>query len=328
MKKDLTYEEAASFGIEREDEDYHPFSDEYEWWNESVFYDWYDEDGSNAGHCRIGWHPTQQRVWFWLFLYNGEEWVAIEETRLPSSRLQLPKIRYDDGWGLRFSYDVKEPLLSGRFEASGFGRVISGPRTGLVLPVSAALDVRCIGPAHSLGQGSVPGHSDAALSTNRFEQPILVDGRYSIGEDARSIRGRGERDHSWGPRDWNMQWQFMVLNSDATRLQATSVFIPGIDPIHVGYVHREEMSTINEVAFDLQYDDATPTKPFAGRAKFAAEDGFAAEGTVEALTGVEIDIAHCFTPPRRSVYRRALVRFSPDGGEPLLGWIESNRFVD
>jgi hypothetical protein len=267
-------------------------------------------------------------VWFWLFLYNGREWVAIEEPRLPISRLELPKIRYDDGWGLRFGYEVDQPLLTGRLHARGFGRVISGPRTGRMLPMSVNLDVECVGPAHSLGESSVAGHSHERLSTNRFEQPIRVRGQYAIGDDVRAFAGRGERDHSWGPRDWNMQWQFMVLNGDDIRIQATSVLIPGIDPIHVGYVHREKMSTIRKVEFDLKYDDDCPTRPFAGRVRLAAEDGFVADGTIEALTGVEIDITHCFSPPRLSVYRRALVRFSPDQGLPLLGWIESNRFMD
>src|ERR1700730_16292055 len=74
---DLPLSELTRFGITPADEHPHPYSPDYEWWNESVFYDWYDHTGSNAGHCRIGWHPNQQRLWVWLFLYNGAEWVAV-----------------------------------------------------------------------------------------------------------------------------------------------------------------------------------------------------------------------------------------------------------
>jgi len=49
---ELPLAELTRFGIVPQDEHPHPFSSEYEWWNESVFYDWYDRSGQNAGHCR------------------------------------------------------------------------------------------------------------------------------------------------------------------------------------------------------------------------------------------------------------------------------------
>ena len=325
-------EEAADFGISVEDEGPHPFSEDHPWWNESVFYDWYDAEGRNAGHCRIGWHPNQGRLWFWLFLYNGDEWVGIEEPRLPLSSLALPSIAYDDGWGLSFSYQPREPLCSGRLAAAGFGRVLSGRRAGLVLPVAVELEVVTVGPPHSLGESSVPGHSDESYSTNRFEQPIRARGAQTIAGDRRELELRGERDHSWGPRSWNLEWTFMVLNTDALRMQAGSIRIPELPEIQMGYLHRERTISLSEVAFELDFDDDSPTRPFAGRFSVVAEDGSGLAGTVEPISGVEVDITHTFEPPRRSVYRRALIRCRPEGdghgGDgALLGWIESNRFV-
>ncbi|MDZ7733327.1 MAG: hypothetical protein U5R31_09625 [Acidimicrobiia bacterium] len=80
---ELTDEELARFGITPEDEYPHPYSPDHEWWNESWFWDWFTPDGSLAGHLRLGWHPNQERVWLWLLLYNGSEWLVLEETRLP-----------------------------------------------------------------------------------------------------------------------------------------------------------------------------------------------------------------------------------------------------
>ena len=59
-----------------------------------------------------------------------------------------------------------------------------------------------------------------------------------------------------------------------------------------------------------------------------AEDGDRVAGTIEPISGAEIDITHTFVPPRRSVYRRTLVRCTTDDGHQALGWLESNRFVD
>jgi hypothetical protein len=325
---ELTLDELTRFGITPADEDPHPFSPDYEWWNESVFYDWYDRAGANAGHCRIGWHPNQQRVWMWLFLYNGAEWVAIEEPRLPLSSLQLPRIAYDDGWGLRFSYTVREPLRSGRFEAAGFGRVISGPRTGMILPVSVELDVETVGAAHSLGHHTLAGHSAADYSTSRFEQPIRARGRYTVAGETRDLDARGERDHSWGPRWWNIEWSFLVVNGDDYRMQCATVRVPEAAQISTGYLHRTQTHTITDVQLDLAFHDDTPTRPVSGRCRVTAEDGTTLGGTIDSISGAEIDITHTFVPPRRSVYRRALIRFTPDAGAATIGWLESNRFAD
>ena len=325
---DLTLAELTRFGITPEDEHPHPFSSDYEWWNESVFYDWYDRSGTNAGHCRIGWHPNQHRLWMWLFLYNGSEWVAIEQPRLPLTSLQLPRIAYDDGWGLRFSYDVHAPLRSGRFAAAGFGRVLSGPRVGMILPVAVELDVEAVGAAHSLGQHALAGHSDESYSTSRFEQPIRAHGRYTIGGDTRALDVRGERDHSWGPRWWNMEWTFMAVNGDDYRLQCATVTVPGASQISTGYLHRGATVNVTDVRFELGFHDDTPTRPVSGRFAVGAPDGDQLAGRIESISGAEIDITHTFVPPRRPIYRRALIRVTPDGGSPAIGWLESNRFID
>lgn len=323
---ELSLAELTRFGIEPADEYPHPFSPDYEWWNESVFYDWYDADGANAGHCRIGWHPNQQRLWVWLYLYNGAEWVALEHTRLPFAALKLPDIAYDDGWGLRFAYAVGEPLRSGRLTVEGFGRVVSGPRIGMILPVGVELDVETVGAPHSLGQHTVPGHSDASYSTSRFEQPIRAHGRYTIGSETRALAVRGERDHSWGPRWWNMEWNFIAVNGADYRLQCVTVHIPDASVINTGYLHRDTTTNISDVRLDLAFDDESVTRPVRGRFAVTAEDGSTMAGSIESISGAEIDITHTFVPPRRSVYRRALIRLTPDDGTPVIGWLESNRF--
>ncbi|HSP95700.1 MAG TPA: hypothetical protein VL049_00465, partial [Candidatus Dormibacteraeota bacterium] len=295
-------DELTRFGITPEDESPHPFSPDYEWWNESVFYDWYDADGGNAGHCRIGWHPNQQRLWVWLFLWNGAEWVAIEEPRLPLASLRLPAIAYDDGWGLAFSYTVDEPLRRGRFAARGFGRVLCGPRAGMILPMAVELDVETVGAAHSLGQQHVAGHSAEGYSVSRFEQPIRARGTYTIADETRTIAVRGERDHSWGPRWWNIEWNFCVAHGDAYRFQAAHVRIPGASEIDTGYLHvGGQTRSLTALTLDLTFDDAHVTRPVAGRFAFAGDGGAELCGRIEPITAAEIDITHTFVPPRRSV---------------------------
>jgi hypothetical protein len=332
-------DELTRFGIGFADEGPHAFDPAVEWWNESWFWDWFDAEGRTAGHCRIGLHPNQQRAWLWYFHYCDGEWIAVEEPRLPITDLCRAEpgvpapgralLAYER-FGLAFSWEPSAPLRAGRFRFSGFGRVLSGPRTGLVLPLGADLEVEALGAAHSLGRARAPGHESERYPASRFEQPIALRGALRAGGSERAFEGRGERDHSWGPRHWNLEWTFLVLNGEALRLQCAEARLPNLAPIRGGYLSRAETISIDDARFDFTYRDEDLARPMSGRFTASAEDGTPLAFAIEPLAAAEIDITHTFVPPQRSVYRRALVRATPDGvagGRPLLGWLESNRFA-
>jgi hypothetical protein len=322
---ELSLEELKAFGIRPEDEGPHPYDPDQEWWNESWFWDFFDASGEAAGHCRIGLHPVQRRVWLWCFLYRDGEWVAIEEPRLPLSEFQLPRLAYR-GWGLEASWDPIDALRRGRLRLQGFGRVLSGPRTGQMQPVGMDLEVGALAAPHSTGRGEVAGHSSEVFDACRFEQPVAVSGEISIGGVARPFEGRGERDHSWGPRSYGLEWTFLVANGEGLRFQCTDVRIPGLDPIKVGYLHREKTESLSDVNFDFAYHDDSPLTPLSGSFEIESEGGSRLGFRLEVISGHEIDLSHTQVPPRRTIYRRALIRVHPEGGgDALLGWCEFNR---
>ena len=322
---ELSLEEATSFGILAEDEGAHPYDPDVASWNESWFWDFFDADGTVAGHCRIGMHPVQRRVWFWFFLYRNGEWIALEEPRLPLSELQLPRLAYR-GWGLSFSWDPRLALRRGRLQFHGFGRVISGPRVGQIRELGADLEIRGIGAAHTTGRGQVAGHSSVGFDACRFEQPIAVEGELMAGGQAFAFEGRGERDHSWGPRSWNMEWTVVVANREDMRFLCTDVRIPGIAPIKIGYFHSEGTQNLSDVDLDLEFDDDAPLTPVKGAVRITRESGEKLGFRLEPISGAEIDLTHALEPPRRPIYRRALIRLHPeDGSPPLIGWYESHR---
>lgn len=340
--RSLSDAEVTKFGVTLADEGPHAFDPSVEWWNESWFWDWFDAEGRLAGHCRVGLHPNQQRAWVWYFQYaagaggSDGEWIAVEEPRLPITDVcraepGIPPagraVFAYERFGLAFSWEPEAPLRAGRLRVSGFGRVLSGPRTGWLLPVAADLRVEALGAAHSLGRAQAPGHESERYPASRFEQPIAVRGRLRAGDVERDFAGRGERDHSWGPRHWNLEWTFLVLNGEDLRLQCAEARIPNLPPIHGGYLARASTISIHDARFDFEYRDAELAHPFAGRFTATAEDGTPLDFAIEPLAAAEIDITHTFVPPQRSVYRRALVRGRRQGGPPLLGWVESNRFA-
>ena len=197
----------------------------------------------------------------------------------------------------------------------------------MVLPVGADLEFHALAAPHTTGRSNATGHSSQTFDACRFEQPMASHGSLYIGESVHPFQGRGERDHSWGPRNWNIEWTFLILNGEALRLQCAEVHIPNVQRLGVGYLHRQDTLSLRAVTFDLHFHHETVLSPVSGRFGVVAEDGSDFGGRIEVISAAEIDITHTFVPPRRSVYRRALIRVHPDGGgPPILGWMEFNYF--
>ena len=231
------------------------------------------------------------------------------------------------GWGLEFKYQPKQPLRSGRLTVSGFARVLCGARQGMIKPVELDLTINAIGPPYSRGGGAVDSHSADNFSTDRYEQPTQSQGWMVIDGDKTELTVRGERDHSWGPRPWDMGWQFFVVNNERFSLLATQVHIPEWPLITMGYYHGhgEAMEQLAETELVLNFDSTNPTQAVSGTFHLLCDSGRKILGSIETISGTEIDITHTFSSPHRSEYRRSLIRCTFDDGSQSIGWLECNR---
>lgn len=314
----------TQFGIRLDDEGVHPAAPDEPNWNESVFYDWV-AGPDLAGHVRIGRMPNQGRVWLWVFLWMDGEWLALEQPHLPISL-------FGEGFdcetrGLLVRRTVTNPLRENRLRVAGMGRVLSGARTGMLLPFDVDLRYEARGPAHSLGEQTMAGHSADSYSSNRYEQPCQVTGTQRIGDRTRPVEGGGERDHSWGPRMWNMEWYFLAAHRADLRIQTARIIFDEDAYVSMGYVDTHETKNVVDTDFQLTFHDDEPRRPYEGTLELTTEDDAKIAGRIETITGCPIDVSHCFDPPQPSRYARALIRFHPqDGSAPLHGWLEINRF--
>lgn len=187
-----------AFGIAPADEQVHTVDRDDPTWNESWFFDWTTEDGTEAGHCRLGWMPGQGRVWVWLFLRRGDSWYGLEATRVDDRRFDAAAGVLEAG-GLLVRRTVAEALQDVGLEVRTQVRGLAGPDAGRVVPVSLALQFTAAGPAHSVGGHDLGEVDGQPLTSNRYEQPMTVRGTVSIDDVAVDVVARGERDHSWGP---------------------------------------------------------------------------------------------------------------------------------
>ncbi|MGV0801538.1 phosphotransferase, partial [Mycolicibacterium elephantis] len=96
--------------------------------------------------------------------------------------------------------------------------------------------------------------------TPRYEIPCTVSG--TVTADGRSYQldsVPGQRDHSWGVRDWwSMEWVWSALHlEDGTRLHGVDVRIPGAPPVGIGYIQQpgEALIELQTVAAREEFGD-------------------------------------------------------------------------
>lgn len=99
----------------------------------------------------------------------------------------------------------------------------------------------------------------AYIADDRFEQACRVLGTLSLNGREIAIDGTGQRDHSWGTRDWATFQDWKWISAQAGPDLAVNLMLPharGVTTQH-GYVFRDGVVTpIAEARVDAQYDDA------------------------------------------------------------------------
>jgi len=157
---------------------------------------------------------------------------------------------------------------------------------------------------------------------SRYEVPCRVHGEVLVGDERIELDAVGQRDHSWGRRDWwsvGWTWTSGWLD-DGTRFHGTEVRV-GDDPLpyHPGYVQPPGGAPV-EV-------DHTASRPVLGT------HGLPTADTVE-VGDLRLDVSPvAFAPVLlddgsgvQSRFPRALCRFAdPATGRRGAGWTEWNQ---
>ncbi|CAN5616366.1 hypothetical protein BH18ACT1_BH18ACT1_16230 [soil metagenome] len=178
------------------DEGRHPPAAE-QLWNESWYFDFTTEAGDLGGYVRLGLYPALGVSWFWACLVGeGRPLVTVVDHEAPLPKAPGLELRTE---GLWTSLNCESPLdhWSIGLEAFGVGRDD---------PAEAYGDGR--GERTALGldlEWETVGGTYAYPGVSRYEVPCRVHGEVLVGRETLAFDGWGERDHSWGTRDW---WAF------------------------------------------------------------------------------------------------------------------------
>jgi hypothetical protein len=283
-------------------------------WSESWYADFVDTAQGLGGWVRIGLIPNQPTAWFHALLCGPDlPTVAIVDFEVP-----LPA----DPWVLHtdtinVEHSAGAPLQTYRVNLRAQGQAYVDP-SGLLrgesgTPVEIAMDL----------VWATDGTPYQYRLTSRYEIPCTVSGSVTVNDTCYRIDSvPGQRDHSWGVRDWwSMDWMWSALHlDDGTHLHGVSLRIPNIPAMSVGYIQDPDGNVTELQTVDIQNkfgDNGLPLNATLSLnpGEITADVGVRAHAPLR-LTAVD---------GRVSQFPRAWVSISTADGRNGVGWMEWNR---
>jgi hypothetical protein len=293
------------------DEELHPPGPE-RLWNESYYFDFAAPDGSVGGYVRLGLYPNWDRAWYWACVVRpGRPAVLVADNAVPLPAYGSTSVRTAV---IGATQQITEPLRAAK---------VTLDATAALLPEPAAAyaDLAAAAPVH-LGmdldwttEGGIYPYKDLP----RYEIPCQVTGVIRVGDDEIEVSGWGERDHSWGERDW---WQVSWLWSSGRLADGTAFH--GMQA-NIGFAigwPSFEMPPGGKVSHLTGFCAHTDFGP----GDFPRQSRLRLPGTP--MTAVPLAFAPiAMTSPdgRVSHFPRALCEFTADDGRAGYGWTEWNQ---
>jgi hypothetical protein len=267
---------------------------------------------------RVGFHPNLAggEVWYWACLVGeGRPLVTVIDHEVAPPKPGSLELRADGLWA---DHTVETPFDHMTLGCEAFALQLDDPSEvygamrGERVPFGFDLEWETDG-----GVYPYPG-------VTRYEVPCRVHGEVLVGDDRIDFDGIGQRDHSWGPRDWwtpNWMWTAGWLD-DGTRFHGTAIRV-GDQPVpyHPGYVvkggHAPQGGLLETTDWEAELGEhGMPRRATVTLGELVLEVSPVAYSPV------------LLTAPggRASRFPRALVRFrDAAGGRDGAGWIEWNQ---
>ncbi len=213
-------------------------------WSESWYFDFFQADGSLGGWVRIGLCHNLGAAWYHAYVVGpGRPILAVQDLEAPLPKPGSLEVRTHGLWA---DHTCETPLEHFTIANETHALSVDDPVAlyareprGDQVPVGLDLEFETDGSPHHY------------LYTTRYEIPCRVHGEVLIGDERIELDGWGQRDHSWGERDW---WKFGWVwcsgrLDDGTRFHGSDIRIPNID-VGFGYVQPGEQT--NNVNADEQ----------------------------------------------------------------------------
>lgn len=313
------------------DEFFHEPGEE-KYWSESHYFHFVDEDVQ--GHGRIGFYPNREQANVWMFLVEGETiyWVADEV--VPPENVHGLCARQEEYTYGHFPETVGEEW---RVEWRGTATKSTDPAdvlAGRGEPASVDVELT-LTDRHDLFYYSdgVAGSAHEG-DDDRYEVTCDVEGTAELDGRTVDVEGPGQRDHSWAPREWAGDAEWLYVSGafdDGTAYHHTTAWLAGHpeEPVYRnGYwFDGETVSPLTdaEVRADPQFGRETAEAWAEGDAPefeidFEWDDG-ATTVAIEPFVTTPLEFVN-EDNGQRALFNRSGFRQEKEGVEGT-GWLEN-----
>ena len=281
-------------------------------WSESWYADFVDAAQGLGGWFRIGLVANQQTAWVHALLCGPDMPTVAVDAQIP-----LPT----DPWtlhhdSLEIEHSAIAPLQTYRVDLRARAQAYSDPAALLRgesgTPVEMTLNLAW----------ATDGIPYKYRLTTRYEIPCTVSGTVTVNDTCYRVDSvRGQRDHSWGVRDWwSMDWIWSALHlDDGTHLHGVNIRIPGAPAFSIGYLQDAGGLTELQTVESRESFDANGL-PLNARVVFHPGE-CAAEVEVRGQAPVRLVAAD----GRVSLFPRVWASVRTSDGRSGVGWVEWNR---
>ena len=285
----LEREDLPAGAQQTSDEHSHPAGD-HRLWSESWYFDFARFDGTCGGYFRLSVQPNDGTAWLWAVV-------------------QLPDA---DGPRVVFEHDAEvassDPLMLSAGGSSLVAKCLEPGRWDIEATLSTEPNLLTEVELRWDDHGPRYFYRKAA----RYEQPASVAGNITSGSNTVRVVADGQRDHSWGVRDWwTVPWVWSSGSlDDSTRCNVTRLLTRRpTEPDGFILLGREIIA--------VQKADLAALPGPNDRYK-AVIEGRPVVGTLTTMTVIEMTDG-----PRCSVLHRGLVCWEAGQGVGA-GWTEWN----
>lgn len=237
-------------------------------WRESYYFDFYDPDSGLAYFSSIGYRINKGHMGSSVaFVWDDETYVTkdyaypTENEAVQADGLLYEAVTPNEEWRVRHLGAIN------RFEPGSDAM----ERSPTEFPFAEHplytldMDLTCVGIHDPVYYEPAGESSDvfSSLYTGHADQGLTVTGSVTLGDRTVEVDGVGERDHSWGIRDWRAperwQWTSAVFDED-TALNFWQVETSDESAVE-GYLHLDgESANVEDVAVETAFseDGVTP----------------------------------------------------------------------
>jgi hypothetical protein len=283
-------------------------------WNESWYFDAVSDAHDLALYVRLGRLPNQDVCLYTACVCGpGRPSIMLVDAAapLPSSD---PAMQLIEREGLRAEQVCTQALERFEVTLTGTAEAYDDPAACLRgehgSPVELELEL----------VWETDGIPYAWRQSTRYEIPCRVSGTVHVGGERIEFSGQGQRDHSWGARDWwAVDWMWSALHlDDGTHTHAVGV--PQMPGYGVGYVQRgEELTEITAVTAEQQIGSDGLVSDTAAISSSPPELRLEVEPLAWGPLRLEAPDG------RLSLFPRAMCRVRAEDGREGYGWVEWNR---